>query len=311
VTDSDEGVWQALRQTPLFLDQTSQPLEVDHDETLAYFLPLARLALARVLPGHRIIVAVAGPPGSGKSAFATTLTAVINIIAGEPPDPVRAGHAHPFPQKEGEHLSPSREDLSPLLRGEGPGVRSSLVGLDGWHYPNAYLDTHTITRDGETFPLRRIKGAPETYDLAQIGTFLHAAVAPSPSRLPYPVYSRQQHDPIPGGVLEPWQHIVVLEGNYWLLDEPAWRAFWPLFSLRIFLAAEPSTLLAGLRARHLRGGKDPAFVEKHLAAVDLPNIARVLGHAGPADVIVRKADSRHIAGMETTSTSLGKGASTP
>jgi pantothenate kinase len=291
-TDPDESVWQAFCQTPLFLDQTSQPLEIDHDETLAYYVPLARLALSHARLDRRVIIAVAGPPGSGKSAFATALTAVVNIVAAQKPNPLT-----PYPAREGG------SDI-PLCRGEGVGAPAALVGLDGWHYPNAYLDTHTLTRAGETFPLRRIKGAPETYDLSQIAAFLTAAVAPlevaNTAPLLYPVYSRTQHDPIPNdGVLEPWQRIIVLEGNYWLLDESPWRRFWPLFSLRIFLTAEPAHLLAGLRERHLRGQKDPAFVEKHMAAVDLPNIARVLDHAGPADVIVHKADSRRIVWLES------------
>ena len=64
--------------------------------------------------------------------------------------------------------------------------------------------------------------------------------------------------------------------------------------IRLGQGALEDTLMAGLRARHLRGDKDPAFVEEHMRRVDLPNIERVLAHSGPADVVVYKADSLRI-----------------
>ena len=83
----------------------------------------------------------------------------------------------------------------------------------------------------------------------------------------------QLHDPIPeAGVLEFWQRIVVLEGNYWPLDEAPWNSYWPLIALRILLRAEPDNLLVGLRERHLRGGKSAEFIDQHMAITDLPNI---------------------------------------
>jgi putative kinase len=257
MTEAD--LWERLSQAPLYLDQTSRLLEMDRQEVIRFYEPLARRVLERRQPGRREIVAIAGPPGSGKTAFATVLTVVLDALAGK--------------------------------------ELAALVGLDGWHFPNAYLDSHTIQRGEETIPLRRIKGAPETYDQCKILAFLSAARGAE--RLAYPIYSRELHDPIPeAGVIEPWQQIVVLEGNYWLLDEPPWKQYLPLFDLRIFLKAEPGSLLAGLRERHLRGRKSPGFIAEHMRLVDLPNIERVLNGSGPADVVVLKADSRRISGLE-------------
>jgi putative kinase len=255
----EQNLWEALRRTPLFLDQTSQPLELDREEIARFYEPLARRVLDAPSVGPRKIVAVAGPPGSGKSAFAATLVAVLNVL-----DPA------------------------------GPAV---LVGLDGWHYPNAYLDSHTILRAGEKLRLRDIKGAPETYDLDEIAAFL--SDVQRVQRLFYPVYSRDLHDPVPdAGVIEADQSLVVLEGNYWLLDEPPWTEFQAHFDVRIFLTAEPEALLGGLRERHLRGKKSPEFVEDHMRKVDVPNIWRTLDNSGPADVVVHKADSRRINSMD-------------
>ena len=255
----EADLWEILVRTPLYLDQTSTPLELDREEVARFYEPLARLALARRRLEGREIVAVAGPPGSGKSAFATTLTATINALAGE--------------------------------------ETAVMAGLDGWHFPNAYLDSHTVERAGERAPLRTIKGAPGTYDQQKIRAFLSAAH--SRGRLVFPVYSRERHDPIPeGGTMAPWQKILVLEGNYWLLGEPPWNEYRAFFDLSIFLKAEAGALIDGLRERHLRGGKSPEFVEEHMREVDLPNIERVLNHSGPADVVVHKADSRRIERVE-------------
>ena len=253
-------LWEILVRTPLYLDQTSTPLELDREEVARFYEPLARLVLERRRPEGREIVAVAGPPGSGKSAFATTLAATADTLAGE--------------------------------------ETAVAAGLDGWHYPNAYLDSHTVERAGERVLLRTIKGAPETYDQGKIRAFL--AAARNAGRLVFPVYSRERHDPIPeGGRLEPWQKILVLEGNYWLLDDRPWRDYRAFFDLRIFLKAGAATLLDGLAARQSAGGKSPEFVDEHIRKVDLPNIELVLNHSGPADVVVHKADGRRIGEVDS------------
>lgn len=255
-------LWNALRAHPLLLDETSQPLEIDRAGLEKFYLPLAQEIIQRAPAAERLLVVVAGPPGSGKSAFAALLAVVINLIA-------------------------SAET-------------AVVVGLDGWHLPNAYLDSHTIEWNGETAVLRSLKGAPETYASASLTDFLKSAAAGAELR--FPVYSRALHDPIPdAGIIASHHRIINLEGNYWLLNEPPWNALNPRFDLRIFLRAEPSALLDGLRQRHLRGGKSPQFTEAHLQRVDLPNIRRVLDHSLPADVIVQKIDSRRIAGIQRRS----------
>ncbi len=249
-------MWQELSQQHLMLDQTSTPLQIDREEVEQFYQPLARELIRRGSSQHRFLTAIAGPPGSGKTAFATLLVAVINAE----------------------------------LKSE----QAAMIPQDGWHYPNAYLDVHTIYHNGETISLRQLKGAPETYDTDAAYTFL-ARVKQGKS-LSYPVYSRVQHNPIAdAGMVSQNQRWMILEGNYWLLQEPAWQPFQGLFDATIFLTASPDTLIEGLRQRHLRGGKEPAFIEKHMKIVDIPNIERVLGHSSQAQIVVEKKNSRQIA----------------
>jgi hypothetical protein len=172
-----------------------------------------------------------------------------------------------------------------------------MVQLDGWHYSNDYLSTHTLQRDGVEVLLRQIKGAPETYDIAS--AFKCFEKIKAGGKVCYPVYSRQIHDPIPnGGCVEPQHRIVIVEGNYLLLQEEPWRHFRELFDTCIFLTAPPEALVEGLRQRHLRGGKSAAAAEEHILAVDLPNMNRVLKNSGRANIVVKKADSQHITSLE-------------
>lgn len=238
----------------LTLDGTSARLEIDPVELRLFYTPLAKIILKKA-GESRFVIGVAGPPGCGKSAFAAILCAIINASAG----------------------------LNTAV----------CIGLDGWHYPNSYLDSHKTIRNGQEIPLRMVKGAPESYDTEAAKSFLRAARSDSVER--FPVYSRALHDPIPqAGRLELFNRILLMEGNYLLLDSPIWRDFHPLMDLSIFLTAPREQLIAALRHRHLAGGKRPDVVEQHILFSDLPNLDLILAHSRPADILVEKTDSRRI-----------------
>jgi pantothenate kinase len=205
------------------------------------------------------MTAVAGPPGSGKTAFATILVAVVNAEAGE--------------------------DVA------------VLVGLDGWHYPNDYLATHYVDRGGERIPLQSIKGAPETFDAAGASRCL--SEVRGGRHVSFPVYSRRLHEPISGrGSVDSRHKIVVVEGNYLLMDEGRWRRVRELFDVRIFISAPREILVASLTERHQRGGKTPDATARHISAVDIPNAGRVGPSLAYAQVLVYKADARRVDRIE-------------
>jgi pantothenate kinase len=253
------AVWKRLTRSGLHLDQTDAPLEIDRSQIEQFYHPLATALLSRSEAVPRLVVAVAGPPGSGKTAFATILVAVVNA---------EAGHNV-----------------------------AAVVGLDGWHYPNAYLATHSIERDGKRIALRSIKGAPETFDAT--AAYERLSEIRRGGRVSFPVYSRQLHEPVPaGGMIALSHRIVVVEGNYLYLDEDPWSRFRHMFDVRVFISASPETLMEGLRERHLRGGKALAATERQIQAVDLPNARRVGPSAAQAHVLVHKASTRRIERIE-------------
>jgi pantothenate kinase len=92
--------------------------------------------------------------------------------------------------------------------------------------------------------------------------------------------------------------VLVVEGNYLLLDEEPWQRFQGLFDVGIFISAPRETLMASLTERHRRGGKTPEVTARHIRAVDLPNAVRVASSVDQAQVVVYKADVQTIDRVE-------------
>jgi pantothenate kinase len=106
--------------------------------------------------------------------------------------------------------------------------------MDGFHHPQRYLDLHTTLRDGVEVPLARVKGAPESFDLEAL-TRAMKRVAAGEDCL-WPVYDRVLHDPMPDALVVTGD-LVLLEGNYLLLDEPGWRALASLADYTVSIVA--------------------------------------------------------------------------
>ena len=142
------------------------------------------------------------------------------------------------------------------------------VGIDGFHHPQAYLDAHEL--DG--VPLASIKGAPETFDVTALQDVLTRSATET---VRWPVYDRVRHDVVPDAVRVA-ADLVLLEGNWLLLDEPGWRELAAHAVHTIFIDADPALLRERLIARKVRGGLDRAAATRFYERSDGPNIDRVL-----------------------------------
>lgn len=208
------------------------------------FLPLLRrLTEFRKLKGGRVLALLAAPPGSGKSTLAAFL----------------------------RRLSLDAPGICPL----------TVIGMDGFHWPQRYLDSHTTLRDGVEIPLARVKGAPESFDLKALASSLKRVAAGE--NCPWPVYDRTLHDPKPGA-LTVTGDVVLLEGNYLLLDEPGWRELRGLADYAVSISADPDMLRSRLVARHMAGGKPEEAAIRHVDNSDMRNARLCLEHGLPADL---------------------------
>ena len=149
-----------------------------------------------------------------------------------------------------------------------------VVGMDGFHHSHAYLESQSVERDGTRWPLSSIKGSPETFDVAGLARQLEAARTRA---LPWPAYDRVVHDVVPG-VRPVDAGVVLVEGNWLLLDEPAWRGLAGFSTYNILIEADPEVLRDRLVDRKVRGGWTRDAAIEFYERSDRPNIERVLDH---------------------------------
>lgn len=188
---------------------------------------------------RRMIVFLAAPPASGKSTLAAML----------------------------QHLSETEEGLLPV----------QALGIDGYHYAAAYLETHTVLRNGVLVPMKRVKGAPDTFDTASLGRALDGIRA---SDGMWNAYSRVTHDIVPNAI-RVTAPIVLVEGNWLLLEREPWTKL-PR-DRTVFLRGDLSLLKDRLVARKIRGGLSPEEAEAFYRETDGPNVELCLAESGRAD----------------------------
>ncbi len=202
-----------------------------------------------------------------------TLVPALRTVAARPRDQRRAFVFLVGPPGVG------KSTLSAVLAEAGRGLRPDpldmdVVGIDGFHLPHDVLVSHHVTTDRGRVPLSAIKGAPETFDVAGLARHL----ADSADRdVVWPTYDRRVHDVVPG--THPLRaDLVLVEGNWLLLDEPGWRDLAAAFARYVvLLTADPDLLRERLVERKVRGGLTPAEAEAFYERSDRLNVERVMG----------------------------------
>lgn len=148
------------------------------------------------------------------------------------------------------------------------------VGIDGFHFPSSVLENRTVRVDGARVPLVAIKGAPETFDVTALDRHLRDS---RERDLVWPEYDRTVHDVVPGRDRVS-ASLVVVEGNWLLLDEPDWAVLAAHSVYNVFIDADPDLLRERLIERKMRGGMDHADATAFYERSDRLNVERVLAH---------------------------------
>ena len=183
---------------------------------------------------HRQLVAIAGPPGSGKSTIASLATAKLNRR----------------------------------------GVSAGLVPMDGFHFDNAILKERGLFAR---------KGAPETFDLAGFRALL--VRLRTDDEVAIPGFDRKLDLAIAArSMILPDQRVVLVEGNYLLLDEPGWVGLHALWALKVFLGVDLATLKSRLTDRWVGFGLDKQAARERALSNDIPNAERVIRNSAQGDL---------------------------
>lgn len=154
------------------------------------------------------------------------------------------------------------------------------IGMDGFHRRQEYLLSHDVERDGERIPMVKIKGAPVTFDLARLKDRVKRVAAGETCG--WPEYDRTLHNPVEDA-LQVNGDIVLLEGNYLLLDEEGWRDLSACADYTISIAADESLLRARLIDRRIGTGVDRAEAIRFVDFSDMPNVRLCLRKTMRAD----------------------------
>lgn len=165
-----------------------------------------------------------------------------------------------------------KSTLAAVLEHRARHLDFAVVGMDGFHHPQHHLESHHVVRGGERVPLSSVKGAPETFDVAGLSRQLELGRT---RPVCWPRYDRALHDVVPGE--QPVEaSLVLVEGNYLLLDEPGWADLSDHSDYNIFLEADAAALRERLIERKVRGGLTRAAATDFYDRSDRLNVERVL-----------------------------------
>ncbi|KAK0756293.1 hypothetical protein N5P37_011208 [Trichoderma harzianum] len=186
-------------------------------ESIYSFLTTRALYLRK---GHgdqnRVIVALAGPPGSGKSTIAAEVVSRLN-----------------------------RPGSLPI---------AVVLPMDGFHLSRATLDTmpnraEAYARRGApwTFDAAGVVRLVEELSESRFGAHKKTIIAPS--------FDHAIKDPVQGGItLGQEIQFVLLEGNYLLLDEEPWNKIRELVDETWFVDVDPALAAERIAKRHIQSG---------------------------------------------------------
>ncbi|OAA63211.1 kinase-related protein [Cordyceps fumosorosea ARSEF 2679] len=170
-------------------------------------------------PDGRLLIGIAGIPGSGKTTFSKMITSRLNAIAAK--------------------------------QAPGSPAPVAFLPMDGFHYPRSYLSAQS---DAALYNARR--GASFTFDASKfLAVISKLRNAPMGEEIKVPSFDHAVKDPKEDDiVIAPTQRIIVVEGNYVALNADVWREAAALFDELWFVEVDFNQARERLALRHVKAG---------------------------------------------------------
>ncbi|GAA0153477.1 hypothetical protein LIER_11704 [Lithospermum erythrorhizon] len=226
-----------------------------YDSLAARLVPNAAAASS---PNFKYIVGLAGPPGAGKSTLASEVVQRVNKL---------------WPEK----VSSMDSQVQP------PEV-AIVLPMDGFHLYRKQLDA---MENPEEAHARR--GAPWTFNpdlfLQCLKTLRNEGSVYAPS------FDHGVGDPIEDDIFVSLQHkILVVEGNYVLLEDGVWKEVSSMFDEKWFIDVDLEKAMHRVLKRHISTGKTPDVAKWRVDYNDQPNAELVIKSKKNADLIIKSVD---------------------
>ena len=178
----------------------------------------------------------------------------------------------------GAGKSTCAEQLNELVNATGT-CRSSVFQMDGFHYDDGILNARG---------LRARKGAPETFDVAGFRHMLERLRRNEEPEIAVSIFDRSLEISRAGARMVPQDiSVLIVEGNYVLLDQAPWSSLKSLFDVTVNIAVPEEELRQRLYARWQGLGIPAAEIPAKVEANDLPNGVLVLAKSFDAEFIIR------------------------
>ncbi len=173
-----------------------------------------------------------------------------------------------------------------VARAVGP--HAVHVPMDGFHLADA-----TLERLGR----RERKGALDTFDGWGFVALLRRLRAETDHVVYAPSFRREVGEPIAGEIaVTPDHRIVIVEGNYLLVDAEPWAGVRDLLDAAWFCAAVDAVREARLVDRHQHHGRDREAATAWAREVDGANAVLIEASADRADLVVSGENGAVIGG---------------
>lgn len=160
------------------------------------------------------------------------------------------------------------------------GRHAAVLPMDGYH-----LDNATLAAMG----LLDRKGAPQTFDSSGFVELVRTLRLQDD--VSYPTFDRDQDKTIPdGGRIHGATRIVLIEGNYLLLQQSPWADLKALFDLTVYLDIPRDVLRSRLVARWLEHGLTESQAISRAEENDMKNVELVRSASACADFFTGEED---------------------
>ena len=173
-----------------------------------------------------------------------------------------------------QYLSNERKEITPI----------QALGIDGFQYTQNYLNNTMI--NGKF--LAKYKGSPETFDVDSLIEKIQKLLN---ENISWPLYSRKLHDPIYDAI-KVEKDIILIEGNYLLLNQGKWAELKSYCDYSIFLKNDYDLLEKRLVERKVMGGSSLKEATEHYQVSDSKNVLTVLNNSLPADLVIELNDNK-------------------